>query len=370
MGRKSENLIGKKFGMLTVIDIADDKISNTGKHIPMVLCKCDCGNICIAQKSKLKNGRKKSCGCLIHIHQDIIGQKFGRLKVLEVDNDYKKCVCICDCGEKTVPYISNLKTGTTLSWGCKKKEKNTIMFKEDLTGKTFGLLTVVGESDNIQYENRSETAWICKCQCGNFKVINSKSLKSGNTISCGCYKSDQTSKRFSLDLVGEKFGKLTVLRRDENYVDSNNIQYSRWICKCDCGAIKSVIGHYLVSGNTASCGCILSKGEYEISKILSENSICFKTQYTFSDLLSEKRRRLKFDFAIIEENTGVLKCLIEYQGEQHFIPKMYGFGEQQRLVTDKIKKEYCKNNNIKLFEITYKDNIRIKLKEIIEELKS
>lgn len=49
---------------------------------------------------------------------------------------------------------------------------------------------------------------------------------------------------------------------------------------------------------------------------------------------------------------------------------MYGFGEQQRLVTDKIKKEYCKNNNIKLFEITYKDNIRIKLKEIIEELKS
>lgn len=55
----------------------------------------------------------------------------------------------------------------------------------------------------------------------------------------------------ALDLVGEKFWKLTVLERVEN----SNTGKSQWLCKCDCGNKVIVIGPNLKNGNTRSCGC-------------------------------------------------------------------------------------------------------------------
>lgn len=37
--------------------------------------------------------------------------------------------------------------------------------------------------------------WKCLCECGNIKVISGRSLRSGNTQSCGCYQKQQASKR-------------------------------------------------------------------------------------------------------------------------------------------------------------------------------
>lgn len=54
-----------------------------------------------------------------------------------------------------------------------------------------------------------------------------------------------------LDLVGEKFWKLTVLERVEN----SNTGKSQWLCQCDCGNKVIVVGAHLKSGNTRSCGC-------------------------------------------------------------------------------------------------------------------
>lgn len=55
----------------------------------------------------------------------------------------------------------------------------------------------------------------------------------------------------ALNLEGQRFTRLTVLRRVEN----NKKGQSRWLCKCDCGKEVVVAGHYLKSGNTKSCGC-------------------------------------------------------------------------------------------------------------------
>lgn len=57
------------------------------------------------------------------------------------------------------------------------------------------------------------------------------------------------------DLTGQRFGKLTVLKRDE----FAQLGRSKWICKCDCGKEVSVYRHHLVCGQTMSCGCA-SKG--------------------------------------------------------------------------------------------------------------
>ncbi|QOY37065.1 hypothetical protein AWH56_005335 [Anaerobacillus isosaccharinicus] len=53
------------------------------------------------------------------------------------------------------------------------------------------------------------------------------------------------------DLTGQQFGKLIVLERARNSKSGN----ARWICKCICEKITTVIGSHLRSGHTTSCGC-------------------------------------------------------------------------------------------------------------------
>ena len=55
-----------------------------------------------------------------------------------------------------------------------------------------------------------------------------------------------------IDLTGKRFGRLIVLR----YVDKDRWRSSRWLCSCDCGKEKIIIGQSLKSGATKSCGCL------------------------------------------------------------------------------------------------------------------
>lgn len=55
-----------------------------------------------------------------------------------------------------------------------------------------------------------------------------------------------------IDLTGERFGRLTVIRRCEN---KNGGRFPAWTCKCDCGKTVDVLGCNLRTGNTQSCGC-------------------------------------------------------------------------------------------------------------------
>lgn len=55
------------------------------------------------------------------------------------------------------------------------------MALEDLTGKVFGLLTVIEQA-----KRTTGTRWLCKCECGNFKVFFAANIKRGLSRSCGC----------------------------------------------------------------------------------------------------------------------------------------------------------------------------------------
>lgn len=59
-----EDLVGRKFERLTVLEQAEDYIDKKGKHYAQWLCKCDCGNKIITLGNHLKKGNTKSCGCL------------------------------------------------------------------------------------------------------------------------------------------------------------------------------------------------------------------------------------------------------------------------------------------------------------------
>lgn len=77
-------------------------------------------------------------------------------------------------------------------------------------------------------------------------------------------------------MIGEKFGKLTVVQRVEDYVAHNGKHRIMYLCKCDCGNEKVIRGEHLRSGHTQSCGCLRKEISKEISdehrKILKENA--------------------------------------------------------------------------------------------------
>ena len=63
----------------------------------------------------------------------------------------------------------------------------------DLTGKKYGRLLVIGKADALN----GHTRWLCKCDCGKECIVHSSSLKSGNTKSCGCYRIENAKKLYS-----------------------------------------------------------------------------------------------------------------------------------------------------------------------------
>jgi len=66
-----------------------------------------------------------------------------------------------------------------------------------------------------------------------------------------------------IDLTGQRFGRLTVLERAENYKQYLDCGWyttkATWLCRCDCGTECIVIGANLRRGSTRSCGCLRSE---------------------------------------------------------------------------------------------------------------
>ena len=77
---------------------------------------------------------------------------------------------------------------------------------------------------------------------------------------------------------------------------------------------------------------------------------------------------LRYDFAVYKE--GKLIAFIECQGEQHYKP-VEEFGGERRFViqqrNDEKKREYAKDNDILLIEISYKNKKYEKVESILRE---
>ena len=278
------DLTGQKFNMLVVLKRVEDKISPSGQKYVQWLCKCECGNECIVQSTNLKTGHTTSCGCLqkqriSETHLDnLTGKRFGRLVVLRRTEDMvspsgSKDVtweCQCDCGNIKSVRASSLKSGRTKSCGCLEEEsrRKKRKYSSDLTGQKFGKLTVVSQAESVFDDNGKEIIqWNCKCECGNSKVIKEYRLLYGGTKSCGCLINETNKEIHFKDLTGQRFGRLLVINRADDKVQSNGKHSAMWNCLCNCGNTKIVRSSHLISGKCTSCGCYLK------DKI---REICFK----------------------------------------------------------------------------------------------
>lgn len=174
---------------------------------------------------------------------DLSGRKFGKLTVVRRDQRLGKPVwiCRCDCGNFTTVSGASFRHDRVKSCGCLGGK-----FIE-LTGHAFGRLTVLKRLPSIGWV----TMWQCRCRCGKTVDVRAGNLRSGNTTSCGCFDREATSRAHLIDIVGQVFGRLTVIKRVEN-------RYGRvaWLCECSCGADIVATAKHLRNGNTQSCGCL------------------------------------------------------------------------------------------------------------------
>lgn len=321
---------------------------------------------------------------------DLSGQKFGRLTVIKENgrdaSNKIMWLCKCDCGNEKTIRGNDLRSGKILSCGCYQQEKSheerpylsskKPKPKIDLTGKTYGYLTVICLDEDYTLEKRKTSKtnpgiwWKCQCKCGNEIRVKTAELNNGHVKSCGCLQKELASANMKntiqklgadarfIDLTGQKFGKLTVIKRDSEKQSAQIF----WICQCECGNVKSINGSSLKSNATQSCGCIgNSLGENKIKDLLLSNNINFIQEVKFPNL--KDKSYLRFDFAILDENNQIIK-LIEYDGRQHFDTNSIWHTDTV-ILHDKMKDDYCQEHKIPLIRIPYTQLENLSIQDLI-----
>lgn len=155
----------------------------------------------------------------------------------------------------------------------------------DLTGKTFGKLTVI-ERDRT----RNRVYWKCRCECGTLISVSSQALQSGKT-SCGCERENVRN------LSGQKFGRLTVRCKSEKRASNGDVY---WMCDCECGTKGVLVTRSNLLSKTQyrtlSCGCYKKEGLHIVSREDDRNKHIIKYLY---GKLKVRNRKLGFDNASI-----------------------------------------------------------------------
>ena len=216
----------------------------------------------------------------------------------------------------------------------------------DETGNVYNRLTVLEKYK----EKGKRLKWKCQCVCGAITYVDGRDLRNGHTQSCGCLNKERVSQASLNDLTNQQFGFLTVLSRDMNYQGKG--VPTHWFCKCNkCGTIKSMPTESLRKG-AISCGCVKSKGEYKIAKLLNLYDVPFQKEFYFSD--EEKKRY--YDFAIFNHNNQLVR-LIEFDGSQHYQKSRNNFFStmtlEEQKKRDSEKNKIAKAHNIQLIRIPY-----------------
>ena len=171
-----DNLIGKVFGEWKVT-----RYAGNGKYE----CICSCGKVGLVGKHDLLCGNSTSCGHNRLI--DLTGKTIGDWEVLKYLGN-KKYLCKCTCGVIREVFGESLRNGDSTSCGHDKPQ-------EDLTGKVFGDWSV------LRYAGHGK--WECQCSCGNTSLVGGFQLRNGDSTSCG-------HKLKFIDLTGKQFGDLKV----------------------------------------------------------------------------------------------------------------------------------------------------------------
>lgn len=202
MPSKMEDLTGRTFGVYKVLSYNEEESRLSGRKYWN--CECQkCHSVRTVRADGLKRLPKSCPSCR---YPNLVGKVFGELTVLEKGstdkNGHISWICQCSCGNLKEVAGTNLIQGHTTSCGCIHSKTTSEQSLEDLTGQTFGKLTVMYRAAN----KNGRVTWHCKCSCGTEIDVTANNLKSGHTLSCGCIKSKGEARlRELLNIVGVDF---------------------------------------------------------------------------------------------------------------------------------------------------------------------
>lgn len=219
--------------------------------------------------------------------------------------------------------------------------------------------------DNVNYISATQKVTIICPTHGKFQQTPDSHLRH-ECLKCSTINGSNKQRR-SID----EFIKLSNQIHNNFFIYDKSIYVSnktKLIITCPIhGDFEQLPYNHLMGKGCKLCN-IKSKGEEFIIKILDNENIKYKRQYTFDKCINNvTNRKLPFDFYLIDKN-----ILLEFDGIQHF-KEIEHWGGKTNLseikLRDKIKNIFCNENNIKLYRLTYKDinnrSLQNKLMKII-----
>ena len=250
----------------------------------------------------------------------------------------------CPCGEEFYSALSNFRRN--------KHKKCNKCIAESLRKYSLEDVKVILYNNNFtmineaEYKNASST-FTYKCLvCGNTARTNINAIIEGRR--CGkCFGNKNYTHKEFVDKINIKYGdEYIILDKYKRMIDYIIVQ------RTICGHIFSISPHNLLNHDRGCPICKESHGEKRIRRFLDKYNIKYIRQYKFDDC--KNKRCLPFDFAIF--NNDNILFLVEYDGLQHERPYDRFGGEKafiQIKLHDKIKNDYCDDNNIILIRISH-----------------
>lgn len=193
-----DDLRGRRFGDLVVVERVDDYVSPAGHHHSRYLCRYDNGIEKVMRRNviiKSGNAKRRSK------EDDLIGVTVGNLTVIGRVEDYiapsgrhhRQYLCRCKDGqEKILRRMEIAQKIFALQQRPRQKSKSS----QDLTGLRFGRWSVIGPV--------SDDWWHCKCDCGVERDVRGSGLRSGGTMSCGCLQKEIVTDKIKEDRLWER----------------------------------------------------------------------------------------------------------------------------------------------------------------------
>lgn len=102
------------------------------------------------------------------------------------------------CGQQVTARTSQVKAKTVR---CACRSKRAL---KDLKGKRFGRLQVLSRAEN---KSNGKAQWLCRCDCGQERMVTTDKLSSGRQVSCGCSRKDNEKSELRRERQKEYFKK-------------------------------------------------------------------------------------------------------------------------------------------------------------------
>ena len=165
------------------------------------------------------------------------------------------------------------------------------------------------------------------------------------------------------DLTNKKFDKWTVLSLDEEKSKKGGPYY--WICKCDCGTIRSIMSTSLTLGRSKSCGCLKKESKINSNHIEFDNNLnCLKVYFSNCNdyfLCDVEDRDIVEKYTWYKDNYGYVRTKICNNYEismprfHRMVMEKY-YGDLSYYLIDHINHNKCDNRKFNLRKCTSIEN--------------